>query len=60
MSTAALAAYFSYRDAAAAIRWYESVGFAVIARHDGAQGEVVHAELRLADVVVMLSSFDDD
>lgn len=57
---AALCAYLSYRDAVAGLRWLEHVGFSVVARQDGPDGAVVHAEVRLGDVVVMVASADAD
>lgn len=53
---AALSAYLSYRDAEAGIRWLEGVGLTVVTRQDGRDGDVVHAEVRLGDVVVMVAS----
>ena len=55
---AALHAYLSYRDASAGLRWLEHVGFAVVARQDSPHGEVVHAEVRLGDVVLMVATAD--
>ncbi|MCW2838767.1 MAG: Glyoxalase family protein [Aeromicrobium sp.] len=57
---AALYAYVSYRDAPAGLRWLEHAGFTVVARQDGHDGEVVHAEVRLGDVVVMVASADEE
>jgi uncharacterized glyoxalase superfamily protein PhnB len=55
-----LFAYLSYRDALAAIEWLEAIGFRVVTRQPGADGMVLHAELRLGDVVVMLATADAD
>ena len=52
------AIYLSYRDAAAAIAWLEALGFETLQRQTGPDGSVLHSELRWADTVVMLSSFD--
>src|ERR1051325_4078261 len=54
----ALYAYLSYRDAPAGLRWLEEVGFTIVTRQDGPRGEVVHAEVRLGDVVLMVASAD--
>jgi uncharacterized glyoxalase superfamily protein PhnB len=56
----ALFAYLSYRDAPAAIDWLEAIGFRVVTRHSGDHDTVLHAELRLGDVVVMLATADAD
>ena len=56
--TAKLFAYLSYPDAPAALEWMERVGFAVVSRQDGAGGKVVHAEVRLGDAVLMVTSDD--
>lgn len=55
---ASLYAYMSYRDADAGLRWLEGAGFAVVTRQDGPDGEVLHAEARLGDVVLMVASAD--
>jgi uncharacterized glyoxalase superfamily protein PhnB len=55
-----LFAYLSYRDAPAAIEWLEAIGFRVVTRQPGADGMVLHAEVRLGDVVVMLATADAD
>ena len=52
------AVYLSYRDAAAAIRWLEALGFGVLVQQRDDAGRVVHAELVRDDLVVMLG--DDD
>ena len=57
---ARLAAYLSYRDAPAALRWLEAVGFGVVRRSDGEDGTVAHAEVRCDDVVLMVASYDAD
>ena len=54
----ALHAYLSYRDAVAGLRWLEQVGFSVVTRQDGPGGTVLHAEVRLGDVVLMVASAD--
>jgi uncharacterized glyoxalase superfamily protein PhnB len=58
MSTAALFAYLSYRDARAALDWLTAVGFEVVSRQDGPDGAVVHSEVRLGGVVLMVASAD--
>ncbi len=55
---ARLFAYLSYPDASAALRWLEQVGFTTVRRHDGTDGDVVHAEVRFGDAVIMLASDD--
>lgn len=55
---AKLFAYVSYRDAPAALDWMEQVGFELVRRQDGVTGQVVHAEVRLGDVVLMVASDD--
>lgn len=55
-----LYSYLSYKDAPAALSWLEHVGFTVVRRHDTATGAVVHAEVRLGDAVIMVSSADAD
>jgi uncharacterized glyoxalase superfamily protein PhnB len=57
---ARLAAYLSYRDAPAALRWLEAVGFGVVPRSDGEDGTVAHAEVRCDDVVLMVAGYDAD
>lgn len=59
-SSPRLYGYLSYRDAPAAIAWLCAVGFEVVTRQDGDRGEVVHAELRLGDAVVMVASDDEE
>ena len=56
----ALFAYLSYADAPAGIGWLQALGFTTVTRQDGDGDTVVHAELRLGQVVVMVSSFDED
>jgi uncharacterized glyoxalase superfamily protein PhnB len=59
--SAELFAYLSYRDAPDALRWMQAVGFEVVRRQDGPNGRVVvHAEVRLGDVVLMVASVDAD
>ncbi|MGY3565554.1 VOC family protein [Sinomonas sp. RB5] len=52
--------YLSYADAPRAIDWLVQLGFSVVARQDGADGRVVHCELRLGDAVLMAASDDAD
>lgn len=56
--TEASFAYTSYRDAARALDSLEELGFEVVARQDGADGTVVHSEVRLGAVVLMVASDD--
>jgi uncharacterized glyoxalase superfamily protein PhnB len=55
---ARLFAYLSYRDAPAALSWMEHVGFSLVRRQDSGAGEVAHAEVRMGDAVIMVSSAD--
>ena len=55
---AALHAYLSYIDAATGLSWLEQVGFEVVSRQDGDDGSILHAEVRLGDVVLMVASAD--
>jgi uncharacterized glyoxalase superfamily protein PhnB len=57
---AKLFAYLSYADAPAALTWLRDLGFTVVRRQDGEGNQVIHSELRLGEVVVMVSSFDED
>jgi uncharacterized glyoxalase superfamily protein PhnB len=57
---ARLFAYLSYRDAPAALSWMEHVGFSLVRRQDSGAGEVAHAEVRMGDAVIMVSSADAD
>lgn len=57
---AKLFAYLSYPDAPAALEWMERIGFDVVRRQDGASGQVLHAEVRLGDAVLMVASDDAD
>ncbi len=54
-----LFAYLSYRDADAAMDWLAALGFETTAREDGADGRLVHAELRLGEAVVMVAPADE-
>ena len=58
MEAPGLHAYLSYRDAEAGLTWLEAVGFEVVARQDGADGTVLHSEVRLGDVVLMVATAD--
>jgi uncharacterized glyoxalase superfamily protein PhnB len=50
-----------YRDAAAAIDWLErAFGFQTTARHEGPDGTIAHAELRLGESLIMLGQGADD
>ena len=47
-----------YRDPRAAIEFLvKGFGFEIHAQHEGADGEIVHAELRLGQSMVMLGGF---
>lgn len=52
--------YVSYRDAVAGLDWLEALGFETVRRADGDDGTVLHAEVRLGQVVLMVASFDAD
>lgn len=52
--------YFSYREPGDAVAWLTALGGTVVTRVDDAGGALVHAEVRIGDVVVMLGRFDDD
>ncbi|WP_439690320.1 VOC family protein [Curtobacterium sp. SP.BCp] len=54
----ALAAYCSYRDADAGLAWLTAVGFTVVARQDGDDGRLVHAEARWGEAVLMIGTAD--
>ena len=56
--TPRLYAYLSYADAPGALRWFSDLGFTIVSRQDGEAGQVVHSEVRLGDVVLMISSND--
>jgi uncharacterized glyoxalase superfamily protein PhnB len=50
-----------YRDAAAAIDWLErAFGFQTTARHEGPDGSIAHAELRLGESLIMLGQGAED
>ena len=50
-----------YRDAAAAIDWLErAFGFETTARHEGPDGTIAHAELRLGESLIMLGQGAED
>lgn len=52
---------FRYRDPAAMTDWLcRAFGFAVHARHDGEDGQVVHAELAYGSAMIMLGGTADD
>ncbi|MFB9906364.1 VOC family protein [Allokutzneria oryzae] len=56
---AALHAYFSYRDAPAALRWLErAFGFETTSEFPDDKGGIMHAELRREDVAIIV--FSDD
>ena len=57
---ATLHAYMSYSDAPAALRWLAALGFEVVTRWDGPDGQVLHAEARLGSATVMVASDDAD
>jgi uncharacterized glyoxalase superfamily protein PhnB len=59
--TARLFGYYSYRNASHAIDWLiQAFGFERVRQQDGPDGAVLHAELRLGDVVMMVASADAD
>jgi uncharacterized glyoxalase superfamily protein PhnB len=52
-----LHASFRYRDARAAIDWLErAFGFERVSVHEGDDGTIGHAELRLGDDIIMLGT----
>ncbi len=55
-----LFAYLSYADAPAALDWMQRVGFNVVRRQDGDDGQVLHAEVRMGEAVLMVASNDAD
>ena len=58
---AALHAYFSYRDAPAALRWLErTFGFRTTLEFRDDNGGILHSELRLGNVAIMVFSDDGD
>lgn len=57
--TVSAAWYLGYRDAPGAIAWLGALGFQTLVRIDDGD-RVQHAELARGEVVVMLSSADDD
>ena len=59
--TARLFCYYSYRNASNAIDWLiQAFGFERVRQQDGADGTVLHAELRLGDAIIMVASADAD
>src|SRR6478672_7524269 len=59
--SARLFCYYSYRDASHALDWLiQAFGFERVRQQDGPDGTVLHAELRLGDVVIMVASADAD
>lgn len=49
--------YFSYRDASAALKWLaEAFGFAKTAEVRGADGKIIHAEMRFGTGAIMLGT----
>ncbi|MHC6594620.1 VOC family protein [Arthrobacter sp. C152] len=55
---AKLFAYLSYADAPGALAWLAGIGFDVVRRMDGADGTVIHAEMRMGEAVLMVASND--
>jgi uncharacterized glyoxalase superfamily protein PhnB len=58
--TARLFAYLGYRDAPAALSRLRACGFEIVRRIDGDDGQVLHAEARLDDAVVIVASNEED
>jgi uncharacterized glyoxalase superfamily protein PhnB len=56
--TVRLYAYLSYADAPAALEWMRRVGFDVVRRQDGEGGQILHAEVRMGEAVLMVASND--
>jgi uncharacterized glyoxalase superfamily protein PhnB len=57
---AKLYAYLSYRDAPAALGGMQEVRFDVVRRQDGPDGQVLHAEVRMGEAVLMVASNEAD
>ena len=55
---AGLHAYLSYRDGPAGLLWLRQVGFQIVSSQEGDDGTILHAEVRLGDVVLMVASAD--
>lgn len=53
-----LYAYLSYDDAAVAVEWLSGIGFEIVRRAEGDDGQIVHAEVRRGDAVLMVASND--
>lgn len=58
MASPRLFAYLSYRDAPLALAWLAALGFSAVRRQDGANGTVLHSEVKLGDIVLMVASAD--
>jgi uncharacterized glyoxalase superfamily protein PhnB len=56
--TVRLYAYLSYADAPAALEWMRRVGFDLVRRQDGEGGQILHAEVRMGEAVLMVASND--
>jgi len=55
---AGLYAYLSYLDTSTGPQWLTDVGFQVVSRQEGPSGTILHAEVRLGEVVLMVASAD--
>ncbi|MGY1711459.1 VOC family protein [Geodermatophilus sp. SYSU D00758] len=53
--TARLFASLGYRDARAALDWLAAVGFTEVRRQETPDGQVLHAEVRWGDAVLMVA-----
>lgn len=58
--TDALHAYLSYREPEAALTWMARLGFETVARVDGTDGALQHAEVRIGGGIVLVGGFDDE
>ncbi|MFE5191655.1 VOC family protein [Streptomyces sp. NPDC056628] len=57
---ARLSASLSYDSAPAALGWLRAVDSEVVARQDGHDGRVTHAEVRMGEIVLMATIADDE
>jgi PhnB protein len=56
-----LTPYLYYRDVPAALEWLaKAFGFKKLMAHDGPDGSIMHAEMKLADAVIMMGPASDE